>query len=100
MQMFFLMNKPRGYVCQRDPTVPNVYDLIPQELRSRLSCFGRLDRDTTGMLLFGTDGCVQSLLLSPSSRVWKTYTAEIFESCDKLDPRAAELFRSGTENPI
>ena len=49
-------------MCQRDPTAPNVYDLIPPELRGYdgLSCFGRLDRDTTGMLMFGTDGGVQS----------------------------------------
>ena len=94
---FCLLNKPAGHVSQRHPTEPNVYDLIPPHLaRPDLAAFGRLDRDTTGalphghglsyllpttyyllptagMLLFGTDGGVQSLLLSPASRVWKTY---------------------------
>ena len=54
---FCLLNKPAGHVSQRHPTEANVYDLIPPELaRPDLAAFGRLDRDTTGMLhLFGTD---------------------------------------------
>lgn len=75
---FYIMHKPVGYVCQRHPREPNVYDLIPEHLRRHdLGCVGRLDRDTTGTLLLCTDGGVQSLLLHPSSRVWKTYTAEL-----------------------
>ena len=120
-------------MSQRHPTEPNVYDLIPPDLaRPDLAAFGRLDRDTTGMLLFGlnvlpmvtasvtygyslyylwlppllpmvtgmllfgTDGGVQSLLLSPSSRVWKTYTATLADGgTASLVPGAAEAFAAG-----
>ena len=93
---FCLLNKPAGHVSQRHPTDPNVYDLIPPDLaRPDLAAFGRLDRDTTGMLLFGTDGGVQSLLLSPSSRVWKTYTATLAGGTASLAPDAAAAFAAG-----
>ena len=73
---FCLMHKPPGYICQRHPRDPSVYDLVPEHLRRPdLAACGRLDRDTTGMLLFATDGGVQSLLLHPTSRVRKEYTA-------------------------
>ena len=90
---FFLMHKPRDCVCQRHPRDPNVYTLIPQAVRREdLVCVGRLDRDTTGTLLFGTDGGLQSMLLFPNSRVWKTYTA----GCSgTLCADAAERFRAG-----
>ena len=53
---FYLMNKPEGVVCQRHPREPSVYGLIPESLqREDLVCVGRLDRDTTGTLLFGTE---------------------------------------------
>jgi 16S rRNA pseudouridine516 synthase len=99
---FCLLNKPAGYVSQRHPTERNVYDLIPPELqRLGLAAFGRLDRDTTGMLLFGTDGGVQSLLLSPSSRVMKTYVATLAagegagESSSPLAADAVAAFAAG-----
>ena len=94
--MFYIMHKPVGYVCQRHPREPNVYDLIPEHLRRHdLGCVGRLDRDTTGTLLLCTDGGVQSLLLHPSSRVWKTYTAELDPSQGRLIPDAEARFRAG-----
>ena len=94
--LFCLMNKPTGHVCQRHPREPNVYNLLPAALRRPdLAAFGRLDRDTTGMLLFGTDGGVQSLLLHPNSRVWKTYTATLRDGCCALAPDAAARFEAG-----
>ena len=93
---FYIMHKPVGYVCQRHPREPNVYDLIPEHLRRHdLGCVGRLDRDTTGTLLLCTDGGVQSLLLHPSSRVWKTYTAELDPLQGRLSPDAEARFRAG-----
>ena len=92
---FYIMHKPEGVVCQRDPTSPNVYDLIPEQLRRQdLVCVGRLDRDTTGALLWGTDGGLQSMLLFPSSRVWKEYHA----GCEgQLCADASERFKAGLE---
>lgn len=90
---FFLMHKPVGCVCQRHPREPTVYDLIPsQHRRPDLVCVGRLDRDTTGALLFGTDGGLQSMLLHPTSRVYKMYVAECTGT---LVPDAAERFHAG-----
>ena len=94
--VFCLMHKPAGYVCQRHPHDRNVYELIPEELqRPDLSACGRLDRDTTGILLFTTDGGIQSLLLFPTSRVWKTYTAVLERACSELLPQACALFERG-----
>lgn len=90
---FFLMHKPDGYICQRHPRERSVYDLVPEELRrADLSCVGRLDRDTTGTILLGTDGGLQSMLLFPTSNVWKEYTAECTGS---LQPDAVARFRAG-----
>ena len=90
------MNKPAGFVCQRHPREPNVYDLIPKEWRSpELVSFGRLDRDTTGMLLLGTDGGTQSLLMFPGGECSKQYRVRLAEatalSVDAADAVAAGL---------
>ena len=93
---FYVMHKPAGVVCQRHPREPDVYSLVPAGTRYRdeLGCVGRLDRDTTGALLFCTDGGVQSLLLHPSSRVWKTYAAELSDA-SALDDDAVARFAGG-----
>ena len=92
---FYIMNKPIGFVCQRHPREPHVYSLISDELaRPDLGCVGRLDRDTTGALMFCTDGGVQSLLLHPSSRVWKAYWAELSE-LSTLAADAVDQFTAG-----
>ncbi|EOD08568.1 hypothetical protein EMIHUDRAFT_217273 [Emiliania huxleyi CCMP1516] len=89
---FCLMHKPPGYICQRHPRDPSVYDLVPEHLRRPdLAACGRLDRDTTGMLLFATDGGVQSLLLHPTSR------AVLQEDCSALRPGAQAAFEAGMQ---
>lgn len=97
---FLLLHKPKGVVCQRHPTESTVYDLVPEDLRRPdLSSVGRLDRDTTGALLLTTDGGVQSLLMFPTSRVWKTYDAELSpEAATNLRwPDCAEQLASGCQ---
>ena len=90
---FYLMNKPAGVVCQHHPREANVYDLIPSsDRREDLACVGRLDKDTTGTLLFGTDGGLQSMLLFPTSRVWKVYAAEC---SGMLRSDASDSFKAG-----
>jgi len=94
--VFYLMNKPGGAICQRHPTEPSVYGLIPESYRRPdLGIVGRLDRDTTGTLLLTTDGGVSSLLLFPTSRVWKRYTADLDPEASDLDPEAATRFKAG-----
>ena len=95
---FFLLNKPAGCVCQRHPREPTVYDLIGDDVRARhadLASVGRLDRDTTGALLLCTDGGLQSMLLFPTSRVWKTYRAELEPSTNAITSDAIDAFKAG-----
>ena len=74
---FLLLNKPAGYVTtMRDPQGrPCVADLVPTRRFPGLFAVGRLDRDTTGALLFTTDGDVAQELLHPSHHVDKRYVA-------------------------
>jgi 16S rRNA pseudouridine516 synthase len=92
---FYVMHKPVACLCQRHPHERTVYDLIPEaHRRPDLVAFGRLDVDTTGVLLFGTDGGTQSMLTFPTSRVWKTYVADLAEG-SALAADAASAFAAG-----
>ncbi len=74
-----LLNKPAGILtAARDRKQPTVMDLLPQ-VYSTLACMpvGRLDKDTTGLLLFTSDGELNHRLLSPQRHVDKTYRATV-----------------------
>ena len=71
---YYVLNKPKGYVCSRDTSEgKTVYELLPANLRDKLETVGRLDKDTEGILLFTDDGDLSHRLLSPKSHVPKTY---------------------------
>lgn len=75
--IYIMLNKPQGVIsATSDPGKPTVIDLIPDELmrRSLFPC-GRLDRDTTGLLLITDDGAYSHRIMSPSHHVFKTYEA-------------------------
>jgi 23S rRNA pseudouridine2605 synthase len=68
-----LFNKPAGYVCSRDGQgSPTVYDLLPPEL-GRLKTVGRLDKDSSGLLLLTTDGDLANELTHPRHSKEKVY---------------------------
>ena len=72
-----MMNKPAGVLtAARDPKQPTVMDLLPAVYRS-IGCMpvGRLDKDTTGILVFTCDGELNHRLLSPGRHVDKVYRA-------------------------
>lgn len=75
----FMLNKPTGYVTtMSDPQGrPCVASLIPLDDHPSLYPLGRLDRDTSGLLLFSTDGELGHALLHPSHHVDKTYVATV-----------------------
>jgi len=77
-RVYYLLNKPRGVVCtQRDPQGrPRAVDLIPRTSQ-RVYCVGRLDADSTGLLVLTNDGHLTQLLTHPSHGVAKTYVVEI-----------------------
>ena len=73
-KLYFLLNKPVGYICSntRIGTKKIVLDLFGS-LRSRLFTVGRLDRDTSGLLIVTNDGYFANKVIHPSSRVVKEY---------------------------
>lgn len=74
---YLMLNKPSGYVTtMSDPQGrPCVASLVPVDRFPGLFPVGRLDADTTGLLLFTTNGDVANRLLHPSCHVWKHYLA-------------------------
>lgn len=75
--LYLMMDKPAGVVsASRDDGCPTVVDLVPPELkRPGLFPAGRLDKDTTGMVIITDDGALAHRILSPKSHVPKVYLA-------------------------
>ena len=94
--MVILMNKPAGFTCSRSDQGRLVYELLPPRFLKRdpaLSSVGRLDADTTGLLLFTDDGKLLHRLISPKSEIEKTYEATLARP---LEGHEADLFANGT----
>lgn len=71
---YFVLHKPAGYLCANDdPEHPIVFTLLDEPLVERLHTVGRLDIDTTGLLLLTDDGQWSHRLTSPKHHVAKTY---------------------------
>jgi len=70
-----VLNKPQGVECSQKPKHhPSVYTLLPAPLRRRdVQSIGRLDEDTTGLLLFTDDGALIHRFTSPKKHVPKVY---------------------------
>lgn len=72
-----MLNKPVGYVCSRARQGnKTIYDLLPRELRG-LKPAGRLDKDSSGLLLLTNDGKLAHQLTHPSFQKQKVYEVEI-----------------------
>jgi 16S rRNA pseudouridine516 synthase len=90
-----LLNKPVGYTCSTKDQGRLVYDLLPDRFRMRkpvLSTIGRLDKDTSGALLFTDDGTFLHKVISPKSEVPKVYEVTLDRP---LKGDEAALFASG-----
>lgn len=75
--VYYMLNKPAGCITARDDKrAETVFDYI-RDTRSDLSAVGRLDKDTTGILLITNDGDINHRLLSPRFHVPKCYQALI-----------------------
>ena len=90
--VYVMLHKPAGLLsATEDRDQPTVLDLLPEELRRRgLFPVGRLDKDTTGLLLLTDDGGLAHRLLSPKKHVDKVYLAEVEGRVDQDDVRALE----------
>jgi len=91
-----VMHKPVGAICSHDDDEGSlIYGLLPPRFGRRnpaLSSVGRLDKDTSGLLLLTDDGGLLHRLISPKKAVWKTYEAALARP---LRGDEAEEFASG-----
>ncbi len=79
-----VLNKPVGYVCSRaGQGSKTVYDLLPQELHY-LNPVGRLDKDSSGLLLLTNDGDLANRLTHPRYQKAKVYQVELTKSLEPL----------------
>ena len=92
-----MLHKPVGYVSStKDPASPLVYDLLPTRFRFRspvMAPVGRLDRDTSGLLLVTDDGQLNHRITSPRTHLEKRYLATL---ATDLRGDEGEIFASGT----
>jgi 16S rRNA pseudouridine516 synthase len=92
-----VFHKPLGYVCTHsDGEGPTIYDLLPQRWSNRnpaITSVGRLDKDTSGLLLVTDVGTVVHHYTSPKSEVEKVYLVAVDRD---LDDSLISIFASGT----
>ncbi|MFT3992089.1 MAG: pseudouridine synthase [Luteolibacter sp.] len=91
-----IVNKPDGYTCSTEDPDDTVYDLLPARFACRnpgLNPIGRLDKDTTGLLLMTDDGKLLHKIIHPKSNCLKAYQVVLDRP---LEGHEAELFASGT----
>lgn len=95
--LLLLLHKPLGCVCSHDPREgPSVYDLLPGRWRRRnpaVTSVGRLDKDTSGLLLLTDQSALVHRLTSPRHKVPKVYRATVDRD---LSAELVPLFASGT----
>lgn len=91
-----MLHKPAGYTCSTSDPGRIVYELLPERFAYRnpiMAPVGRLDRDTTGMLLLTDNGQLLHRIISPRADVPKIYEAELARP---LTGEEADIFASGT----
>ena len=94
--MALMLNKPLGVTCSHKDTGTLVYSLLPERWRRRdpaLSTAGRLDRETSGLLLLTDDGALLHRIISPKAQVSKRYRVTLDRP---LNGTEGALFLSGT----
>jgi 16S rRNA pseudouridine516 synthase len=88
---YLVLHKPAGYECSQKPSAwPSIYTLLPAPLRQRpnkgsvdgVQAIGRLDQDTTGMLLLSDDGTFIHRMSSPKKHVGKVYEVTAADPVD------------------
>ncbi len=94
--LVLMMHKPLGVVCSHKEDGEKIYDLLPRRWRLRdpgLSTVGRLDKDTSGLILITDDGDFLHRVISPKRHVPKTYLATLDRA---LTGSEGEIFAAGT----
>ncbi len=94
--LVLMLHKPVGYTCSMKDSGRLVHDLLPPRWRRRdplLSTVGRLDRETSGLLLLTDDGALLHRIIAPRAKIVKVYEATLAQD---LRGDEGELFASGT----
>ena len=93
---YLMLHKPEHYECSQKPMHhPSIYSLLPAQLRERgVQCIGRLDEDTTGLLLLSDDGQFIHRMSSPKWKVPKIYEVTAKHA---LGPQQAEALLAGVQ---
>lgn len=90
---YFVLNKPKGFVsANEDDKYPTVMDFFAPLNIKGLTHVGRLDKDTTGVLLITNDGKLGHFLISPKSNVKKIYSLTVDKD---LDNSIIQQFKDG-----
>lgn len=90
-----IMNKPKGVICSHKDDGKLIYSLLPERWSFRnpkISTIGRLDRDTSGVILITDDGELNHKLTSPKNYITKVYEVEL---AHPLQGDEAQIFASG-----
>lgn len=93
--LYVALNKPTGYICSHAEPGRLVLELLPERWSRRkpaVAMAGRLDKETSGLLLLSDDGNFIHRMTSPKSHVPKTYA---FTTTAPVPEEAAALFASG-----
>jgi 16S rRNA pseudouridine516 synthase len=92
---YFMLHKPLGYVCANsDSENPIVLDLIAANHKQDLQIVGRLDKDTSGLLLLTNDGQWNHRVTAPKHEHVKTY---LVTTANPITVETAELFLKGVQ---
>ena len=105
-RLYIMLHKPEGLTCSHDDKGDLVYDLLPPRYMGRNpkpACVGRLDKDTTGLILITDDGQALHRWTSPKHKVPKTYLVHLehpvtSESLEIL--RTGGLMLEGDDRPL
>jgi 16S rRNA pseudouridine516 synthase len=105
-----MLHKPAGYECSQKPsTYPSIYTLLPAPIRQRgggaaagVQAVGRLDQDTTGLLLLSDDGKFIHRMSSPRHHVAKVYevTAKHLVDADQVQKLLAGVVLDDDPKPV
>lgn len=88
---YFMLNKPQGYVCSHDDgDYPTVYQFFDYPLAGKLHTAGRLDADTTGLVLLTDDGQWSHRVTSPKHHCEKTYLVTLADPVESNYQAACE----------
>ena len=104
--MALMLHKPVGVTCSHKEAGSLVYDLLPSRWRARepaISTVGRLDKDTSGLLLLTDDGALLHRIISPRRHVAKRYLATLarpLQGDEAARFASGELMLEGEDKPL